>query len=259
MQRNLPKHLIYVLAIIIPFWLLFFNSPFWHNAKMAVMSVGTTSVAIVRWPVDEAYRIITYRKTWNDYKELTREVNALKSRVVGLDEVAAENRRFASLLGFKNRSMFSSEAALVVARDPSAWNSSLMIDKGSRDAIKPGMPVVNALGVVGKVAEVAETKSKVILMTDPGFSVAVVNQRSRESGLLSGSLSGKCRLYYLPEDADIQVGDELVTSSISTAFPAGLIVGTVTDVYPGSEGESPRAIVKPAVEVAKVEEVLVIK
>jgi rod shape-determining protein MreC len=121
------------------------------------------------------------------------------------------------------------------------------------------MPVVNALGVIGKVAEVAETKSKVILMTDPGFSVAVVNQRSRESGLLSGSLSGKCRLYYLPEEADIQVGDELVTSSISTAFPPGLIAGTVTDVYPGAEGESPRAIVEPAVEVAKVEEVLVIK
>jgi rod shape-determining protein MreC len=259
MQRHLPKQLIYILAIIIPFWLLFFNSPFWHGAKLTAMSVGTASVAIVRWPLDEAYKVVSYRRTWKENQKLTREVNALKSRVVGLDEVAAENRRFASLLGVKNRSMFSSQAALVVARDPSAWNSSLMIDRGSRDGIRPGMPVVNALGVVGKVAEVADTKSKVILMTDPGFNVAVVNQRSRESGLLSGSLSGRCRLYYLPEEADIRVGDELVTSPISTAFPSGLMVGTVTDVYPGGEGESPRAIVEPAVEVAKVEEVLVIK
>jgi rod shape-determining protein MreC len=259
MQRNLPKKLIYVLAIVIPFWLLFFNSPFWHSAKMFAMSAGTASVSFVRWPLDEAYKVMTYRRTWRENQKLTREVNALKSRVVGLDELAVENRRYAALLGLKSRSMFSSVAALVVARDPSAWNSSLMIDKGNYDGIRPGMPVVNALGVIGKVAEVAERKSKVILMTDPGFNIAVVNQRSRESGLLSGSLSGRCRLYYLPEEADIRVGDELVTSPISTAFPAGLLVGSVTDVYPGGEGESPRAIVEPVVEVAKVEEVLVIK
>jgi rod shape-determining protein MreC len=259
MQRKLPKQLIYVLAIIIPFWLLFFNSPFWHNAKMFAMSVGTTSVAVVRWPLDEAYKMITYRRTWNENQKLAREVNALKSRVVGLEEVAAENRRYAALLALKNRSMFSSQAALVVARDPSAWNSSLMIDRGSRDGVRAGMPVVNALGVIGKVAEVAQKQSKVILMTDPGFSLAVVNQRSRESGLLSGSLSGKCRLYYLPEEADLRVGDELVTSPLSTAFPPGLLVGTVVEAYPGGEGKSPRAVVEPAVEVAKVEEVLVIK
>lgn len=259
MFPKLPKQIIYALIIVIPFGLIFLHSPFWHGVKMSAMSVGVASVAIVRWPVEEAHRILTYRKTWNDYQKLERQVSALKARVVAIDELSQENRRYAKLLDVKNRSMFSSEPALVVARDPSNWNSSLMINKGREDGIKPGMAVVNALGVVGKVAEVASSSSKVILINDPGFSVAVVNQRSRESGLLSGSLSGRCRLQYLSQDADIRVTDELVTSALSAAFPAGLLVGSVVDVAPGIEGESPRADVEPAVDVSKVEEVLVIK
>ncbi|MBF0569860.1 MAG: rod shape-determining protein MreC, partial [Candidatus Omnitrophica bacterium] len=81
----------------------------------------------------------------------------------------------------------------------------------------------------------------------------------RESGLLSGSLSGRCRLDYLPEDADIRVGDELVTSSLSGAFPAGVMVGVVRDVSPGGPGEAPRVEIDPVVDIARVEEVLVIK
>ncbi len=259
MLPKLPKQIVYALVIIIPFGLIFVHSPFWHSVKMSAMSVGTASVAIARWPVEEAHRILTYRKTWNDYQKLDRQVSALKARVVVLDELSQENRRYARLLDFKNRSMFSSEAAMVIARDPSNWNSSLMINKGHEDGLKPGMAVINALGVVGKVAEVADHSSKVILINDPGFSVAVVNQRSRESGLLSGSLSGHCRLQYLSQDADIRVTDDLVTSSLSTSFPSGLLVGSVIEVAPGSEGESPRADVEPAVDVSKVEEVLVIK
>lgn len=259
MLPKLPKQIVYALFIVIPFGLIFFHSPFWHSVKMSAMSVGTASIAVARWPVEEVHRILTYRKTWKDYQKLERQVNALKARVVAMDEMGQENRRYARLLEVKNKAMFSSEAALVVARDPSNWNSSLMINKGREDGLKPGMAVINALGVIGKVAEVAEDSSKVILINDPGFSVAVVNQRSRESGLLSGSLSGRCRLQYLSQDADIRVNDELITSSLSAAFPSGLLVGTVVDVAPGRTGESPRAEVEPAVDVAKVEEVLVIK
>lgn len=259
MFPKLPKQIIYALLIIVPFGLISFHFPFWHSVKMSAMSVGTASIAVVRWPVEEARRILTYRKTWNEYQQLNRQVSALKARVVSLDELSQENRRYARLLALKNKSLFSSEAALVVARDPSSWNSSFMINKGKDQGIEPGMAVINALGVVGKVAEVADNVSKVILINDPGFSIAVINQRSRESALLSGSLSGRCRLQYLSRDADIRVTDELVTSALSTSFPPGLLVGEVLSVAPGDIAESPRAEVAPAVDVAKVEEVLVIK
>jgi rod shape-determining protein MreC len=134
-----------------------------------------------------------------------------------------------------------------------------MIDKGRVQGIRSGMPVINALGVVGKVAEVSQTSSKVILVNDPGFSVAVLNRRSREAGLLSGSLSGECRLSYLPADSDVEAGDELVTAKLSTTFPEGLLVGKVVEVYPAGGISDARARVTPAIDVSRIEEVLVVK
>lgn len=259
MLRKLPKQLIYAVVVIVPFWLLFFNSPYFHGVKMGLMSFGSVSVAVARWPVDELGRILSYRKTFNDYQRMKREVNGLKARLVALEENGAANKRYVRLLDLKSRLNYSTQTALVVARDPENWNSSLLVNKGKSDGMRPGMAVINAAGVVGKVAEVAGDVSKIILLNDSGFSVAVVNQRSRESSLLSGSLSGDCRLHYLPEDADIRVGDEIVTSALSSVFPEGLMVGTVSEVYPGEPGTPPRAVVEPAVEPSKVEEVLVIK
>ncbi|MBF0486072.1 MAG: rod shape-determining protein MreC [Candidatus Omnitrophica bacterium] len=257
MFKKFPKQFIYTLIILVPFVLLFFNSPFWHNVKLTLMGTATSSVAVARWPVKELEKLLSYHQTWEENQKLKSEKSALKSRMIQLEELMRGNERYEKLSRYRDRNGFSSVTALVVARDPANWNSSLMIDKGKADGIRLGMPVVNADGVVGKVAEVAQNVSKVILVNDPGFSVAAVNRRSRVSGLLSGSLSGKCRMFYLPENADIKEKDEIVTASLSAAFPEGILVGEVTQVFP--TGSGPRAEVRPAVEVSKIEEVLVIK
>ena len=97
------------------------------------------------------------------------------------------------------------------------------------------------------------------LVNDTGFSVAAVDRRSRDSGLVSGSLSGKCRMYYLPDEADVEEGDEVITSEISSDFPSGIMVGTVSRVFPSGDTNGFRAEITPAVEASRIEEVLVIK
>jgi rod shape-determining protein MreC len=223
------------------------------------MGMGASSVSIVRTPLQEAEKLLTYRKTYKEYEKLKRETNALKARVIGLEEMVREAGRLDRLRQFMNKQTFAMIPAVVIARDPANWNSSLMIRGGKNDGIRPGMAVVNADGVVGKVAEVADNVSKVVLVNDPGFSVAALNRRSRESGLVSGSLSGKCRMSYLPEGADVEAGDDIITSKLSTDFPDGLIVGKVIRVFAGDSGNGMVAEVEPAVEVSKIEEVLVIK
>ena len=256
---KIPKNFLYVIVIVAPFWLLFFNSPFWHGLKLKTMGVAASAVSVANFPLKEVQILLSYRKTYEDFKRNQRENMALKARTVELGELRDENARLEGLLGLKAREDFSTVASHVIARDPANWNSSLMINKGRVQGLKPGMPVINALGVVGKVAEVAEHSSKIILVNDPGFSVAVVNQRSREAGLLSGSLSGDCRLSYLPENTDVQVGDQIVTSRLSNEFPEGLLVGRVAEVYPAGGISDARAQVRPAVDVAKIEEILVVK
>ena len=256
---KIPKNLIYVIVIVAPFWFLFFKSAFWHGFKLKTMGTAASAVSVINSPLKEIQILLSYRRTYEDFRKFQRENMTLRAKLVDLDEVRDENDRLQGLLGLRSEEGFSTAAAYVIARDPANWNSSLMISKGRAEGIKPGMPVINALGVAGKVAEVADHSSKVILVNDPGFSVAVVDQRSREAGLLSGSLSGECRLSYLPENSDVKVGDEIVTSRLSNAFPEGLIVGKVVEVYPPGGISDARAEVTPAVDVGKIEEILVVK
>ncbi len=259
MFKHIPKQFIYLLLIVAPFWLLFFNSPFWHGLKLKTMGLAASALSVANAPLQEARILFSYRQTYAQYQKIQRENLKLKARAIDLDEALDENARMEALLSLKAQEDFVTTAAHVIARDPANWNSSFMIDKGRRQGIRPGMSVINALGVVGKVAEVSEQSSKVILVNDPGFSVAVVNRRSREAGLLSGSLSGECRLSYLPADSDVELGDELVTARLSTSFPEGLLVGHVVEVYPAGGISEARARVKPTIDVSKIEEVLVVK
>jgi len=148
--------------------------------------------------------------------------------------------------------------ANVIGRNPSYWNSSILIDKGARDGIQQGLPVVDELGVIGKIAEVGPHTSKVILLSDPEFSVAALTQESRENGLISGSLSGQCRMRYMNPRANIQKGEKILTSQLSSSFPPGLLIGEVVEVYESSKDASLEGIIAPAVSLSQIEEVLVI-
>jgi rod shape-determining protein MreC len=120
------------------------------------------------------------------------------------------------------------------------------------------MPVVSASGVVGKVAEVGKDKAKVLLVTDPSFSVAALAQRSREIGLVSGTLQGLCRMRYLPAGADLQVGDLVITSQFSSSFPEGLLIGEIVTVKYRPHDEMLETTIQPSVPLSQVEEVLII-
>ncbi len=163
-----------------------------------------------------------------------------------------------NLLKFKRELVYSSVVANIIGREPSHWNSTMIIDRGEEEGIQQGMPVVNAAGVVGKIAEVSRGISKVILLTDPQFSVAALIQGPRESGLVSGTLKGICRMRYIREDAKIQIGDKVITSKLSSSFPEGLLIGEVVVVNDHSKKPTVECLIEPFVEFSQIEEVLVI-
>ena len=134
----------------------------------------------------------------------------------------------------------------------------MVIDRGEEDGIRQGMPVVNAAGVVGKIAEVSRGMSKVILLTDPQFSVAALIQEPRESGVVSGTLKGVCRMKYIREDSQIHIGDKVITSKLSSSFPEGLLIGEVIAVNDNSKKPTVECLIEPSVGFSQIEEVLVI-
>jgi rod shape-determining protein MreC len=256
--RRTKKRLVYLLILLIPLFLFFSRSSLFSSLKFQIVSIFSSSLPWLSIPLKELNKIIFYHHTYNEYERLMKETAALKSRLMGMEEVIRENTRFETLLSFKRSLVYSSVAAKVIARDPSYWNASLILDKGIKDGVRVGMPVLSLLGVVGRVVEVGKYKSKVIGLTDPQFSVPALIQSTRDSVLVSGSLEGLCRIRYLTEETKVKLGDQVITSSLSTSFPEGLPIGIIVRIHESPADNSLRCDLRPAVLLSQVEEVLII-
>lgn len=258
MLRASRKNLTYLCILLVVFFLLFAGARSFQVLKFGIVNMVSLPIRIISFPLNEFKKIIFYQRTFNEYKRLKEETAALKARLVGLEEVVRENTRLENLLKFKRKLIYSSVVGNVVGRDPSYWNSTMIIDKGEEDGIKVGMPVVNASGVVGKIAEVSGNTSKVVLLTDPQFSVAALVQGARESGLVSGTLQGILRMRYIRADAKIHVGDQVITSKLSSSFPEGLLIGEIIAIKDGQEYPTLECFIQPSVTFSQIEEVLVL-
>ena len=259
MFRNLRKKFIYFLILALPFFVLFFNQNTFSGLRTTVVSVSSWPIKIVTFPLKEIKKILFYRRTFNENRILKDKTETLRRRLIEQEEVSKENSRFKDLLDFKSTSVFSSVAASVVGRDPSNWSAVIIIDRGTVDGLEQGMPVVSSLGVIGKILEVGSKISKVMLLTDPSFSVAAVIQHNREQGLVSGTLQGICRMQYLLPKAKINIGDNVITSKLSSFFPEGLLVGKVIAVQDSPGSPTIECFVEPAVSLSQIEEVIVLK
>jgi rod shape-determining protein MreC len=120
------------------------------------------------------------------------------------------------------------------------------------------MPVVDAKGVVGRLVAVSPNYAKVLLIIDQNSAVDSLVQRSREKGIVKGLSPERCKLDYVLKTGDIAPGDLVVTSGMGRVFPKGLPVGNVMEVSNIPWKLFKDIHVRPMVDFAKLEEVLVI-
>jgi rod shape-determining protein MreC len=247
----------YVSILVVPFLILFFHPKNYRAAGL--LDPVIRPVGLLEVPAFELKKLFFYRETYDEYVRIKNQNDVLKVKLTAMKENVLAQERYDKIQNFRNSQSYSSIMANVVGRDPSSWNASLIIDKGHAEGIEAGQPVVSSLGVVGRIFEVGKNTSKVVLLSDPTFSVAAVDERSRENGLLTGTLQGGLRLQYLTDNADVKVGDTLVTSRLSTAFPQGILIGQITDVQASVNSHTVECLVDPAVDLSELEEVIVIK
>lgn len=258
MLRKKTKLLTYLGLAAVACLFLFARLPLITHMKFAAVDTFSLPMRIISFPFLEFKKMLYYHATFEQNRQLVKEVGMLKARLTAMDEVVRENARLEKLLNFKEKS-YSGVAANVIARDLSNWNSAIVIDKGKRQGISVGMPVVDASGIVGKIIEVVEDRSKIILISDPSFSIAAMVERSREVGLVSGTLMGQCRMRYLSMDADVKIGDAVISSKLSSSFPQGMLLGTVVSIENPVGNPFPMYLIKPAAALSQIEEVIVIR
>ncbi len=197
-------------------------------------------------------------RTGRENGRLKQEVDRLTLENSITNELLLENERLRDLLAFKKLHPLSSVMTQVIGKDSAPSSRTITINKGDGDGIEKDMAVITAAGIVGKIQTVLPGTAKVILLTDPGSTLAVRVQRNREEGLLEGKLTA-CALKYVSYYADIQEGDLLVTSGLDGIYPKGLPVATVTKVTKHEANAFQTVVAQPAVGLSRLEEVLVLK
>ena len=180
-------------------------------------------------------------------------------------EVGVHNERYRELLGFTQRHTdFELEPANVVSYGASNWSSTLTLSKGSDCGIEVGDCVMNESGaLVGQVIETGSTWATVRTVIDVDMSVGGYISSSGATAMVLGDFTlmqdGCVRFGYLAEGTSIFTGDTVLTSGKGGAFPAGLVVGTITDVRTEAGGQQTYGVITPACDLGELLQVFVIK
>ncbi len=236
----------------------------------SVTSLATRTVLSIYEPPLLAFSFLLRkaRSCWDNYvsllrlkeenRELRQSLTLLVEQQVHSQELALENARLRNLLLLKERSPARLVSAEIIGRDAVGWFKTLLINKGRSDAIQKNQAVITHQGVVGRCIEVADSTSKVLLITDINSSVDALVQRTRSRGILQGKGSALCELTFISSADDVEVGDPVVTAGLCGVFPKGLSIGTVTKVEKTTLGLFHYVEVEPSINLNKLEEVSIL-
>lgn len=272
--RRLLKNrrlLIPIVFLIIAIAVVNITSKNQYVFKNIEMPLGTALSPAQRLLSDLGFGIKETINAIPQFFYLKQENEALKEQVAELlqykqyiTEFQIENQELRNLLGFRERSFqYDLEAAEVIARDPSNWFNVISIDKGERHGIQKDMAVVTDKGLAGYVISTTHSTSKVMLITDERSSVSAMIQRTRDNGVVKGSIdpapSGYLKMVFLPHDANLVKGDIVISSGLGGLIPKGIVIGEVEEANKESYELMQHAIIKPSVDFLKLERVFVIK
>ena len=206
-----------------------------------------------------------YGEIQQQMEELEQENAELRKKIRQGEAASQENEQLRELLNLHaKREDFVFESAKVTARSTDNWRSTLTLSKGSNAGVEKGDCVITETGLlVGVVSSVGTNYSIVNTLIDTGTEMGGIITRTNSAGVLEGDLAlmqeGKLRLSYLPDEAQLVAGDEVLTSGNGDVYPAGLVVGQVESVFTDASGLTRYAIVTPEVKLDQLVEVFIIK
>ena len=260
-----PFAVLFVVSLLI---LLLRSTDLVRNAGI----VGTEALV----PVQRALAQIGV--TTNQFFQAIAEIDRMRAENADLraanDRLTLENARLAeaaiaakqsaTLEAAQRGLAYKTIAAPVIARDPSGVLKTIVIGAGTDQGVRVDQVVLSEQGVVGRVSEVGTNYAKVLLITDSASSVSALVQTSRASGIVRGQYGDTLVMEWILQSDPVKPGDVIVTAGLGlgtelrSLYPKGLVIGTVVDVTKAEVSAYQRAIVAPAVDLRKLENVLVV-
>ena len=194
---------------------------------------------------------------------LEQENAALREQIENAELLEAENERLRSYLDMKAKfPSFEMVEGMIISYSAGNYMTSFTLNRGTMHGVSTQMPVVVADGVVGYVTEVGLNWCMVSTIIETASSVGAYVPRSGATGIVSGDAAlrrdGVCKMNYLEANADIQVGDRVLSSGNGSVYPAELVIGTVTAIETDEYSRTLEATVQPTVDFASLQYMMII-
>lgn len=244
---------------------------FFLDSRLDYFKPIRSALSTVVYPIQVTASMPTSFVDWvgdffQDREQLREKMTVLEAsnmlqniRLQKMQALERENMRLRELLGSSFRLQERVQVAELLTVDLDPFSQQVVIDKGKNYGVYVGQAVLDAKGVMGQVTETSPLSSRVVLLTDPSHSVPVQINRNGLRAVVTGrGLGEKLQMDFLPHNADVRVGDLLVTSGLGGRFPVGYPVGEVITVdFP--QGKAFADIkVEPAANLSTSREVMLV-
>jgi len=252
-----------VLLFSVLLFLLCAHTPAVNSASK---TAGLLALSPLQWGfdriADRCSKLFVWMRGIRDLRDENARLNLLVEHLClelqVLREQSHENETLRSLLRCRERAPFETLSAQVIGRDPSQWFRSIVLDRGTKEGVRPYMPVITAEGLVGITTEVSPFASRAKILMDPSIRVGVLIQETRAEAVLEGRLENGCELRYLARDPQVETGATLVTSGLGGLYPKGIPVGRITRLVDKEEDLFLKARVMPSVDFSHLDRVLIV-
>jgi rod shape-determining protein MreC len=183
-------------------------------------------------------------------------------RAMRAEQLQLENARLRALLGLRPGLLVHTQAAQILYESPDPYSRKVVIDRGSTQGVALASPVINEAGVLGQVTRVYLSSAEVTLLSDKDAAIPVLNARTQARSAAFGgtaALGAAMELRFMAGNADVQVGDTLVTSGVDGIYPPGLPVARVVSVDRKGDSAFARILLTPVAKSDGVHHVLVLQ
>lgn len=264
MNNKLPRYFQTAVLILIIGGILILALSGYLNP--AIQSASSPLITVQTWVSSRYLAIYQFFTVPRDVASLREQVasleaenNLLKTKNIELEQSLLVAKVLSELVGFaRNRPENQYLAATVIGRDPSPFLHYVIINQGSDNGLRYGMPVVTQQGLVGRIDAVIGGASRVQLITDPGSTVNVTLQIAGEDGVITGSLTGDLILEMVAQDVNLETGDLVLTSGLGGSYPQDIVVGQVITIRKRETDLFQTASIQSVVDFANLQAVLVI-
>lgn len=219
-------------------------------------SLGARGVMVVGEQIEGAAR--PRSRILKENARLRQRVRDITLENMQLKAQAYENISLRKELAFKQTSSFNMLSAEVVGRKESAWFDTASINRGRDSGVETASAVVNHNGLIGQVLLTNKFTSEIVSLTNPGSEVGAIVERSRCAGIVQGNGFDYLVMAYLAKDADVNVGDLVVTSGMGKVIPKGFVIGRVVEMNRSTVSMTASAKIIPSVRFDQIEHVFVV-